>query len=55
MKVGVMQPYIFPYIGYFQLVKSVDAIVFYDDVNYIKQGRKIKLLWMIRKTSLLFL
>ena len=33
-----MQPYIFPYIGYFQLIKSVDKFVFYDDVNFIKQG-----------------
>lgn len=33
-----MQPYVFPYIGYFQLIKSVDVFVFYDDVNYIKQG-----------------
>lgn len=40
MKVGIRQPYIFPYIiGSFQLVNSVDALVFYDDVNYIKQGR----------------
>lgn len=37
-KVGVMQPYLFPYIGYFQLIKSVDAFVFYDDVNFIKKG-----------------
>ena len=33
-----MQPYFFPYIGYFQLLKSVDKFVFYDDVNYIKGG-----------------
>lgn len=33
-----MQPYIFPYIGYFQLVNAVDTFVFYDDVNFIKQG-----------------
>lgn len=33
-----MQPYIFPYIGYFQLINSVDKFVIYDDVNYIKQG-----------------
>lgn len=33
-----MQPYVFPYIGYFQLIKSVDVFVFYDDVNFIKQG-----------------
>lgn len=33
-----MQPYFFPYIGYFQLIKSVDKFVFYDDVHFIKQG-----------------
>ena len=33
-----MQPYFFPYIGYFQLIKAVDKFVFYDDVNYIKNG-----------------
>ena len=38
MKLAVMQPYIFPYIGYFQLIRAVDAFVFYDDVNFIKQG-----------------
>lgn len=38
MKVAVMQPYIFPYIGYFQMIKAVDTFVFYDDVNFIKKG-----------------
>lgn len=38
MKVGIMQPYFMPYIGYFQLIKAVDSFVFYDDVNYIKSG-----------------
>lgn len=38
MKLAIMQPYIFPYIGYFQLIKSVDTFVFYDDVNFIKGG-----------------
>lgn len=38
MKVGIMQPYLFPYIGYFQLINAVDIFVIYDDVNYIKQG-----------------
>jgi len=33
-----MQPYFFPYIGYFQLIDSVDLFVVYDDVNYIKKG-----------------
>ena len=38
MKVGIMQPYFFPYIGYWQLINAVDKYVIYDDVNYIKRG-----------------
>jgi len=38
LKLGVMQPYLFPYIGYFQLITEVDTFVFYDDVNFIKAG-----------------
>jgi hypothetical protein len=38
MKAAIMQPYLFPYIGYFQLIATADAFVFYDDVNFIKQG-----------------
>lgn len=38
MKVAVMQPYVFPYLGYFQLIQAVDTFVFYDDVNFIKRG-----------------
>src|SRR5882762_4707817 len=38
MKLAVMQPYFFPYIGYFQLVKAVDTFVFFNDVNFIKKG-----------------
>jgi hypothetical protein len=38
MKIGIMQPYIFPYIGYFQLIKAVDKFVLYDDVNFINKG-----------------
>ena len=38
MKVGIMQPYFFPYIGYWQLISSVDRFVLYDDVNYINRG-----------------
>ena len=38
MKLAVMQPYFFPYIGYFQMVNAVDKFIFYDDVNYIKGG-----------------
>lgn len=33
-----MQPYFFPYIGYWQLINAVDTFVMYDDVNFIKKG-----------------
>ena len=38
MKLGIMQPYFLPYIGYFQLMKAVDNYVIADNLNYIKQG-----------------
>lgn len=38
MILAVMQPYLFPYLGYFQLVSSVDHFVFLDDVAFIKKG-----------------
>ncbi len=34
MKIGIMQPYFMPYIGYWQLMNAVDKYVIYDDVNY---------------------
>lgn len=33
-----MQPYLFPYIGYIQLMSAVDTFVFLNDVNYINKG-----------------
>lgn len=47
MKLAIMQPYLFPYVGYFQLVAAVDKFVFYDDVNFIKNG------WINRNRLLL--
>ena len=38
MKVGIMQPYFLPYIGYFQLIASVDKFVIYDNIKYTKKG-----------------
>lgn len=38
MKIGIMQPYFFPYIGYWQLINIVDKYVILDDVNYINRG-----------------
>lgn len=47
MKVAIMQPYFFPYIGYFQLINAVDTFVIYDDVNFKKQS------WITRNRILL--
>ncbi|EMP55948.1 hypothetical protein MSNKSG1_08753 [Marinobacter santoriniensis NKSG1] len=38
MKLAVMQPYLFPYIGYFQLIHASDLFLIYDDVAYITRG-----------------
>jgi len=38
MRLAIMQPYIFPYIGYFQLIKYVDLFVVYDNIKYTKKG-----------------
>lgn len=46
MKLGLMQPYFMPYIGYWQRINAVDEHVIYDDVNYIKGG------WMNRNRIL---
>lgn len=47
LKIAIMQPYLFPYIGYWQLINCVDTFVVYDDVNYIKGG------WINRNRILL--
>lgn len=38
MKIAIMQPYIFPYIGYFNLIYESDIFVLYNDVQYIERG-----------------
>lgn len=38
MKIAIMQPYFFPYIGYFQLINYVDKFVIYDTIQYTKKG-----------------
>lgn len=47
MKVGIMQPYIFPYIGYWQLLNAVDKFVIYDNIQFTKNG------WVRRNRILL--
>lgn len=38
MKLGIMQPYFFPYIGYFSLIDYCDHFVFFDTPQYIRKG-----------------
>lgn len=33
-----MQPYYFPYLGYWQLINEVDIFVLFDDVQFIRHG-----------------
>jgi hypothetical protein len=47
MKVAIMQPYFFPYIGYFQLMNAVDEFVVYDNIEFTKKG------WINRNRILL--
>lgn len=47
MKTAIMQPYFFPYIGYFQLIESVDLFILYDNIKYTKKG------WINRNRMLL--
>lgn len=47
MRVAIMQPYLFPYVGYFQLIHAVDLFVLHDDVQWLKGG------WINRNQILL--
>lgn len=38
MNLAIMQPYLLPYLGYFQLMQATDRFVFYDDVAFINRG-----------------
>ena len=38
VKTAIMQPYFFPYIGYFQLIAAVDLFIVYDNIKYTKKG-----------------
>lgn len=38
MKIAVMQPYFFPYVGYFELITQVNTFVFLDDAQYTKKS-----------------
>lgn len=38
LKLVLMQPYFFPYIGYFQLMNLCDEFIVFDTAQYIKKG-----------------
>jgi hypothetical protein len=38
VRLAIMQPYFFPYLGYYQLIGAVDKFVVFDDVNFINRG-----------------
>ena len=54
MKLAIMQPYFFPYIGYFQLINAVDVFVIYDDVQFIKGGWINRNLLLLKGDKFLF-
>lgn len=46
MKLGIMQPYFFPYLGYFSLIKHTDRFILFDPVQFIRHG------WIERNRTL---
>lgn len=38
MRLGIMQPYFFPYVGYFSLIKHTDKYILLDKVQFIRHG-----------------
>jgi hypothetical protein len=54
VRLGINQPYLFPYLGFFQLLHAVDRFVFYDDVSFIKQGWIHRNRLLINGTASLF-
>jgi len=38
MKLGIMQPYFFPYLGYISLIKHTDQFILFDPVQFIRHG-----------------
>ena len=42
-KIAIMQPYFFPYIGYWQLMNAVDQFVLYDNIQYTKKDGSIEI------------
>jgi len=54
MKIAIMQPYFFPYIGYWQLISSVNTFVVYDNIQYSKKGWFNRNRYLLNSKSTLF-
>src|SRR5687767_5750922 len=37
-RIAIMQPYFFPYLGYFGLIANTDRFILLDEVQYIRHG-----------------
>lgn len=37
-RIGIMQPYFFPYLGYFGLIANTERWIIFDPVQYIRKG-----------------
>lgn len=53
MKIAIMQPYFFPYLGYFQLINQTDKFIIYNDVQFIERGWINRNNFLINKTPTL--
>ena len=38
MRLAIMQPYFFPYLGYYSLIKKSDKFILFDTVQFIRRG-----------------
>jgi hypothetical protein len=45
-RAAIMQPYLFPYVGYFQLLQAVDVVVWLDDAQMVPRT------WIVRNRVL---
>lgn len=54
VRVAVMQPYVFPYMGYFSLVSKVDHFIFLDDASFRKKGWINRNVLIINGSPMLF-
>jgi hypothetical protein len=54
MKLGIMQPYFLPYIGYWQLMNAVDKYIIYDEIEYSKKGWINRNRLLMNNTEFLF-